>query len=63
MRLVAVALQPDLRAVGDMGELPDSLPVFLFPEGPRNLQTLWIILPVAATLAGGGGLLESLLTA
>src|SRR5690606_10670192 len=51
-----------VRKVGDMGELPDSLPVFLFPEVPLKLETLWIILPVSATLAVVG-LLESLLTA
>src|SRR5690606_18073323 len=52
----------DVRTVGDMGELPDSLPVFLFPQVPMSLETLWIILPVSATLAVVG-LLESLLTA
>ena len=52
----------DVRTVGDMGELPDSLPVFLFPQVPLTLETLWIILPVSATLAVVG-LLESLLTA
>ncbi|GAA4858208.1 SulP family inorganic anion transporter [Luteimonas vadosa] len=59
---VAIALQLDIRTVGDMGALPDSLPVFLFPEVPLTLETLWIILPVSATLAVVG-LLESLLTA
>ena len=59
---VAMLLQLDIRTVGDMGELPDSLPVFLFPEVPLNLETLAIIFPVSATLAVVG-LLESLLTA
>ncbi|TYT25054.1 SulP family inorganic anion transporter [Luteimonas viscosa] len=59
---VAIAMQADIRVVGDMGELPDSLPLFLFPEVPLTLETLWIILPVSATLAVVG-LLESLLTA
>jgi SulP family sulfate permease len=59
---VAIWLKLDIRTVGDMGELPDSLPVFLFPQIPLNLETLWIILPVSATLAVVG-LLESLLTA
>jgi SulP family sulfate permease len=45
-----------------MGELPDSLPVFLWPEVPLNLETLSIIFPVSATLAAVG-LLESLMTA
>lgn len=59
---VAVMLDLDIRTVGDMGELPDSLPVFLFPDVPMNLETLRIIFPVSATLAVVG-LLESLLTA
>ncbi len=48
--------------VGDKGALPDSLPVFLFPDLPWTLETLMIILPVSLTLAVVG-LLESLLTA
>ena len=59
---VAVLANMDIRTVGDMGALPDSLPVFLFPDVPLNLETLRIIFPVAATLAVVG-LLESLLTA
>jgi SulP family sulfate permease len=30
----------DLRTVGDMGALPDTLPVFLIPDIPLNLETL-----------------------
>lgn len=48
--------------VGDKGDLPDSLPVFLLPDVPLTLETLWIILPVSATMTVVG-LLESLLTA
>ncbi len=59
---LAMWLKLDIRTVGDMGELPDSLPIFLLPQVPLNLETLGIILPVAATLAVVG-LLESLLTA
>ncbi|WP_425502891.1 SulP family inorganic anion transporter [Pseudomarimonas arenosa] len=59
---VAIGLDLDIRTVGDMGELPDSLPVFLLPNVPLTLDTLWIILPVSITLAVVG-LLESLLTA
>lgn len=62
LTLVAIWLKLDIRTVGDMGELPDSLPAFLFPEVPLTLETLWIILPVSVTLAVVG-LLESLLTA
>src|SRR5690606_11280842 len=52
----------DIRTVGDMGELPDALPVFLFPDVPLTMETLRSILPVSATLAVVG-LLESLMTA
>ncbi len=52
----------DVRTVGDMGQLPSSLPVFLLPDVPLNLQTLGIILPYSATLAVVG-LLESMMTA
>ena len=62
LTLVAIALKLDIRTVGDMGELPDSLPVFLLPQVPMTLETLQIILPVSITLAIVG-LLESLLTA
>lgn len=59
---VAMALGLDIRTVGDMGQLPDSLPVFLLPDVPLNWHTLQIILPYAATLAVVG-LLESMMTA
>jgi sulfate permease, SulP family len=45
-----------------MGQLPDSLPVFLLPELPLNLQTFAIIFPYSVTLAIVG-LLESMMTA
>jgi SulP family sulfate permease len=59
---VAIALDLDIRTVGDMGELPDSLPVFLLPDVPLNFETLRIIFPYALTLAVVG-LLESMMTA
>lgn len=52
----------DIRTVGDMGQLPDSLPMFLWPEVPLNLETLMIILPYSVMLAVVG-LLESMMTA
>ena len=55
-------LNLDIRTVGDMGHLPDSLPVFLIPNIPWNLETLFIIFPYAAVLTVIG-LLESLMTA
>lgn len=62
LTIVAIWLDLDIRTVGDMGELPDSLPVFLLPAVPLNLETLGIILPYALTLTVVG-LLESLMTA
>lgn len=59
---ISIPLGLDIRTVGDMGELPDSLPVFLLPDVPFNLDTLLIILPYSATLAVVG-LLESMMTA
>ncbi len=52
----------DIRTVGDMGELPDTLPIFLWPNVPLNFETLSIIFPYSAALAVVG-LLESLMTA
>ncbi|KFN39754.1 MAG: sulfate transporter [Sulfuricurvum sp. MLSB] len=59
---VTVAMGIDVRTVGDMGALPDTLPIFLWPEVPLNLETLSIIFPYSAALAAVG-LLESLMTA
>jgi len=58
----SLALGLDIRTVGDMGELPDTLPVFLWPQVPLNIDTLLIILPYSAALAVVG-LLESMMTA
>lgn len=52
----------DVRTIGDMGELPDTLPIFLWPDVPMTLETLWIILPYSVAIAIVG-LLESLMTA
>jgi SulP family sulfate permease len=51
----------DVRTVGDMGALPDTLPVFLIPDVPLTLETLLIILPYSLAIAVVG-LLESLMT-
>lgn len=59
---VTVFLGLDIRTVGDLGELPDALPIFLWPDVPLNLETLAIILPYSLPLAMVG-LLESLMTA
>ncbi|WP_094463770.1 SulP family inorganic anion transporter [Pannonibacter phragmitetus] len=51
----------DVRTVGDMGELPSTLPVFLLPDVPLTLETFLIVLPYSAAVAAVG-LLESLMT-
>jgi len=58
---LAFALGLDVRTVGDMGELPDTLPVFLVPQIPLTFETLMIILPYSVAVAVVG-LLESLMT-
>jgi len=60
--LVVILFDIDVRNVGDMGALPDTLPIFLIPQIPFNLETLMIILPYSISLAIVG-LLESLMTA
>ncbi|MDP5053416.1 MAG: SulP family inorganic anion transporter, partial [Congregibacter sp.] len=62
LTLVAIWLDLDIRRVGDMGELPDSLPIFLLPDVPLSFETLGIIFPYSLTLMVVG-LLESLMTA
>ena len=59
---VSIYLGLDIRTVGDMGDLPDTLPVFLWPDVPLNLDTLMIVLPYSVALAVVG-LLESMMTA
>ena len=59
---ISIFLGLDIRTVGDMGDLPDTLPLFLLPDIPVNLDTLLIILPYSVGLAVVG-LLESLMTA
>ncbi len=51
----------DVRNVGDMGQLPDTLPIFLWPDVPLNFETLAIIFPYSLALAVVG-LLESFMT-
>lgn len=62
MTAVAMYFGLDIRTVGDMGELPDTLPIFLWPNVPLTFETLAIIFPYAAALAVVG-LLESMMTA
>jgi len=62
LTIAATVLGIDVRTVGDMGALPDTLPIFLWPDVPLNLETLTIIFPYSAGLAIVG-LLESMMTA
>ena len=60
--LAVIGLGLDIRTVGDMGALPDSLPIFLIPNIPLNIETLMVVLPYSLALAAVG-LLESMMTA
>ncbi|EAS41756.1 SulP family inorganic anion transporter, partial [Photobacterium profundum] len=62
LTIISILLGLDIKTVGDMGQLPDTLPIFLWPDVPLNLETLMIILPYSLGLAAVG-LLESLMTA
>ncbi|WP_225230649.1 SulP family inorganic anion transporter [Cytobacillus stercorigallinarum] len=57
----AIFFQVEMKTVGDLGAISQSLPSFLIPNVPFNLETLMIILPFSVALAIVG-LLESLLT-
>ncbi len=58
----AIVFDLRLPTVGDMGDLPSSLPLPGLPDVPWNLDMLLVILPFSITLAFVG-MLESLLTA
>lgn len=60
--VVATVGHIEVPTVGDMGDLPDALPVLGLPSVPFSWATLRIVAPYAFTLAAVG-LLESLLTA
>ena len=62
LTVLASALGLKLPTVGDLGQLPDALPVFALPQVPVSLDTLRIILLPALAIAMVG-LLESVLTA
>jgi len=48
---ISMGFGDTLRTVGDMGELPSTMPVFFFPDIPLNWETLMIILPYSVPLA------------
>ncbi|MGN6642957.1 MAG: SulP family inorganic anion transporter [Verrucomicrobiota bacterium] len=62
LTVVSMVFKLDVRHVGDLGQLPSALPVFLLPQVPWNFETVRIILPYSIGLAAVG-LLESLMTA
>lgn len=62
MTAFAIFSGANLSTVGDMGQLPRTLPFFHLPGVPFTWETLSIIFPYAFTLSIVG-LLESLLTA
>lgn len=62
LSVVAVMIGSDMKTVGDMGTISQTLPTFLLPDIPLNFETLQIILPYSLALAVVG-LMESLLTA
>lgn len=62
--LTAIAMMAgiNMKTIGDLGTITQSLPSFLIPDVPFNFETLQIILPYSLALAVVG-LMESLLTA
>ncbi|MGO1118980.1 SulP family inorganic anion transporter [Rhodovibrionaceae bacterium A322] len=58
---LALGLDLDVRAVGDMASIKGAFPAFHIPMVPLTFETLWIVLPYAVLLAAIG-LIESLLT-
>ena len=60
--IIATVFKMDIKVLGDMGNITNSLPAFLIPTIPFNIETLKIILPYALSLSLVG-IVESLLTA
>ncbi|MDB2683084.1 SulP family inorganic anion transporter [Alphaproteobacteria bacterium] len=58
---LVIGLDLDTKTVGDMASVAGGLPEFHIPMVPLTFETLFIVLPVAITLAAIG-LIESLLT-
>src|SRR6056297_3136250 len=50
LTVVVLVMGWDVRTVGDMGDLPDTLPVFLIPDIPLNFETLQIIFPYSVAV-------------
>lgn len=62
LTVVSIAMGIEVPTVGDMGELPEALPILTIPQIPFNWETFSILFSYALPLAAVG-LLESLLTA
>ena len=62
LTLIAYFFKLNVRVIGDLGELPNTLPIFLLPDIPLTFETLAIIFPYSLALTVVG-LLESLMTA
>ncbi len=62
LTIITAATGLHVRTVASLGQLPSALPHFGMPQVPFTLQTLWLLLPLALTLAAVG-LLETQLTA
>lgn len=58
---LVVGFDIDTRTVGDMASIQGGFPPFHIPSVPMNLETLAVVFPYAAIVAGVG-LIESLLT-
>lgn len=58
---ITIGLNIDTKTVGDIASIQGGFPPFHIPMIPFNMETLYIILPYAAIVAGVG-LIESLLT-
>lgn len=59
---IALVMDINMKTIGDLGTITQSLPHFFIPDVPLNMETLAIIFPYALALAVVG-LLESLMTA
>lgn len=61
LTIVAIYSGFELKTIGDLGNISQTLPSFLLPNVPLNFETLQIIFPFSIALAIVG-LVESLLT-
>jgi SulP family sulfate permease len=62
LTIASISMSLPVMTVGDLGQLPSSLPVFAWPAVPLNVETFRIIAGPALAIAMVG-LLESLMTA